>query len=219
MTRSGHRVKNVSVGSGHRTKVQTWFRLWTVLFPELVNLGALRLFAVVYHRNTLTYLLTYLLTCMSACVRDELDAEEYAETRNDTLDQLREFGDSLSRMKEGNLSLVDDINRMQLVSNCLFTLIIFSIPRDGQLDLLQDIFRLCVRVKNLRLVFMLTGSGFGWRPENSACRVYLSVMRSENNTEHLFSATSIILSCNKFHNGDIQCFDTVGWATGRTSGL
>ena len=49
-------------------------------------------------------------------VRDELDADEYSETRNDTLEQLREFGDSLSRMKEGNLSLVDDLNRIQLVS-------------------------------------------------------------------------------------------------------
>jgi len=52
------------------------------------------------------------------CGRDELDASEYTETRNDTLEQLREFGDSLSRMKEGNLSLVDDLNRIQLVS-CL----------------------------------------------------------------------------------------------------
>jgi len=49
-------------------------------------------------------------------VRDELDAAEYTETRSDTLEQLREFGDSLSRMKEGNLSLVDDLNRIQLVS-------------------------------------------------------------------------------------------------------
>ena len=53
--------------------------------------------------------------CLSV-VRDELDAAEYAETRADTLDQLREFSDSLSRMKEGNLSLVDDLNRIQLVS-------------------------------------------------------------------------------------------------------
>ena len=49
-------------------------------------------------------------------VRDELDTAEYTETRSDTLEQLREFGDSLSRMKEGNLSLVDDLNRIQLVS-------------------------------------------------------------------------------------------------------
>ena len=50
------------------------------------------------------------------CDRDDLDDAEYTETRNDTLEQLREFGDSLSRMKEGNLSLVDDLNRIQLVS-------------------------------------------------------------------------------------------------------
>jgi len=57
---------------------------------------------------------------MCICGRDELDADEYSETRNDTLEQLREFGDSLSRMKEGNLSLVDDLNRIQLVSCALF---------------------------------------------------------------------------------------------------
>jgi len=55
--------------------------------------------------------------CVCACGRDELDADEYSETRSDTLEQLREFSDSLSRMKEGNLSLVDDLNRIQLVSH------------------------------------------------------------------------------------------------------
>jgi len=59
-------------------------------------------------------------------VRDELDAAEYTETRTDTLEQLREFGDSLSRMKEGNLSLVDDINRIQLVSVAIFFSLFFS---------------------------------------------------------------------------------------------
>ena len=43
--------------------------------------------------------------------------DEYTETRNDTLDQLQEFSESLSRMKEGNLSLVDDLNRIQLVNS------------------------------------------------------------------------------------------------------
>jgi len=46
--------------------------------------------------------------------RDDMDTEEYEETKNDTLSQLKEFNDSLSKMKEGDLSLVDDFNRMQL---------------------------------------------------------------------------------------------------------
>ena len=64
---------------------------------------------------------------MCICGRDELDADEYSETRNDTLEQLREFGDSLSRMKEGNLSLVDDLNRIQLVSCSSFLCLWFHL--------------------------------------------------------------------------------------------
>ena len=56
--------------------------------------------------------------------RDDLDSEEYAETRNDTLEQLREFGDSLSRMKEGNLSLINDLNRIQLVCRSALQLLL-----------------------------------------------------------------------------------------------
>ena len=56
---------------------------------------------------------------------------------------------------------------------------------DAQLGLLQAVFcrggsRLWLE---LGLVLVLIGSGFGWRTENSACHVYLSVPRTENNTE------------------------------------
>jgi len=64
---------------------------------------------------------------LCVCDRDELDAAEYMETRSDTLDQLREFSESLSRMKEGNLSLVDDLNRIQLVS-CLSGFLLTFFP-------------------------------------------------------------------------------------------
>ena len=47
--------------------------------------------------------------------RDDLEDDEYEETRNETLEQLKEFNESLDRMKGGNLSLVDEVNRMQLV--------------------------------------------------------------------------------------------------------
>ena len=53
---------------------------------------------------------------MASMLREEFSADEYAETRKDTLDQLTEFSESLNRMKEGNMSLVDELNRIQIVS-------------------------------------------------------------------------------------------------------
>ena len=46
-----------------------------------------------------------------------MDDDEYEETKKETLEQLEEFNDSLNRMKQGNLSLVDDVNRIQLVNH------------------------------------------------------------------------------------------------------
>jgi cysteinyl-tRNA synthetase len=46
--------------------------------------------------------------------RDDFSPEEYAETKKDTVDQLNEFSESLNRMKAGNMSLVDELNRIQL---------------------------------------------------------------------------------------------------------
>ncbi|KAI0221307.1 Protein LZIC [Lamellibrachia satsuma] len=46
--------------------------------------------------------------------REDLDDDEYEETKNETLEQLKEFNESLNRMKEGDLSLVDDVNSVQL---------------------------------------------------------------------------------------------------------
>jgi uncharacterized protein YoxC len=43
-----------------------------------------------------------------------MSIEEYNETKEDTLDQLRELNESLSKIKEGNLSLVNELNSMQL---------------------------------------------------------------------------------------------------------
>ena len=50
-----------------------------------------------------------------------MDADEYEETKKETLEQLNDFNESLSRMKEGDLSLVDELNRIQLVSKGSFT--------------------------------------------------------------------------------------------------
>ncbi|ESO10700.1 hypothetical protein HELRODRAFT_185265 [Helobdella robusta] len=46
--------------------------------------------------------------------KNDLDPCEYEEMKNDTMEQLSEFNLSLTKMKEGNLSLVDDLNNMQL---------------------------------------------------------------------------------------------------------
>lgn len=44
-----------------------------------------------------------------------MEPEEYEETKNETIEQLKEFKESLDNMMEGNLSLVDELNGMQLV--------------------------------------------------------------------------------------------------------
>ena len=46
--------------------------------------------------------------------RDEMSPEEYNETKQETIEQLKELNESLSKIKQGNLSLVNDLNRMQL---------------------------------------------------------------------------------------------------------
>ncbi|XP_076091503.1 protein LZIC-like isoform X2 [Mytilus galloprovincialis] len=46
--------------------------------------------------------------------REDLEDEEYEETKNETIDQLKEFKDSLDKMTKGNVSLVDELNGMQL---------------------------------------------------------------------------------------------------------
>jgi hypothetical protein len=43
-----------------------------------------------------------------------MSLEEYEETKNETLEQLKELNESLSKLKEGNLSLVNDLNGIQL---------------------------------------------------------------------------------------------------------
>lgn len=56
--------------------------------------------------STLTLLLKY---------RDEMNGEEYEETKSETLEQLKEFNESLSHLAAGNVTLVDELSRMQLV--------------------------------------------------------------------------------------------------------
>ncbi|KNC50103.1 LZIC protein [Thecamonas trahens ATCC 50062] len=44
----------------------------------------------------------------------ELDEEEYDEMREETLEQLAEFQETLSSLMEGDMSLVDDLSAMKL---------------------------------------------------------------------------------------------------------
>lgn len=48
--------------------------------------------------------------------REDMEEDEYEETKNETLEQLKEFKTSLDKMLEGNMSLVDQLGGMQLVS-------------------------------------------------------------------------------------------------------
>ncbi len=50
-------------------------------------------------------------------MQNEMDENEYRESRQDTVDQLEEFSKSLEKMKsgEGGLSLLDDVQRIQNV--------------------------------------------------------------------------------------------------------
>lgn len=47
-------------------------------------------------------------------LKDELDEEEYAQTKSETLTQIQDFELSLGRIAAGNTTLVDDISSMKL---------------------------------------------------------------------------------------------------------
>ncbi|XP_002158224.1 protein LZIC [Hydra vulgaris] len=46
--------------------------------------------------------------------KEDMDKNEYEETKQDTLEQLREFEISLKKMIEGNITLVDEFNGIQI---------------------------------------------------------------------------------------------------------
>lgn len=48
-----------------------------------------------------------------------MDPDEYEETKTETIEQLKEFNDSLTKLTAGNMTLVDEINRMQLVRSMM----------------------------------------------------------------------------------------------------
>lgn len=58
------------------------------------------------------------LLCLST-FREDLDDDEYEETKNETVEQLKEFKGTLDKFAAGNVTLVDEISSMQLVINGL----------------------------------------------------------------------------------------------------
>lgn len=55
--------------------------------------------------------------CYFFNLREDLDEDEYEETKKETLEQLKEFKDTLDKFAAGNVTLVDEISSMQLVYN------------------------------------------------------------------------------------------------------
>ena len=60
-------------------------------------------------------MLIYANPCRFAHDSDELGAEEYTETKQETLEQMREFQASLTKLSAGDLSLTDYLASIQLV--------------------------------------------------------------------------------------------------------
>lgn len=48
--------------------------------------------------------------------RDELEDAEYEETKEETMEQLREFNESLQRLISGDVTLVDELGAMQMAT-------------------------------------------------------------------------------------------------------
>ncbi|RZB38770.1 LZIC [Asbolus verrucosus] len=48
--------------------------------------------------------------------KDDLDADEYEETKQETMDQLKELNDSLSKMVKGDISLISALGAVQLAT-------------------------------------------------------------------------------------------------------
>lgn len=48
--------------------------------------------------------------------RDELDSSEYEEVKQSTIEQLKEFQESLPRIAKGDVSLVSSVAAIQMVS-------------------------------------------------------------------------------------------------------
>lgn len=73
-------------------------------------------------RNNIQSQLNRLLTQLRDLeeLKDDMDPSEFEQSRDETLAQIHEFEESLRKMLAGNMSLVDDVGKMQLVNNIFF---------------------------------------------------------------------------------------------------
>lgn len=69
--------------------------------------------------NDFPFYLASFLIALFVYSREELDEEEYEETKRETLEQLGEFNDSLKKIMTGDMTLVDELSGMQLVGTSM----------------------------------------------------------------------------------------------------
>lgn len=72
--------------------------------------------------------------------REDLDEDEYEETKKETVEQLKEFKETLEKFAAGNVTLVDEISSMQLVNfyidlSILTRFMLYIMSRDWKTNL------------------------------------------------------------------------------------
>ena len=77
--------------------------------------------------------------------REDLDDTEYEETKSETLEQLNEFNESLKKLMSGNMTLVDELDGMQLVSVKYCSVLEISLLIRGQIKLIKVTYAWFVR--------------------------------------------------------------------------
>jgi len=70
-------------------------------------------------------------------LRAELDDDEYEETRSETMTELEEFEESLTELTRGNMTLVSELNSVQLaiqgaVRQAFKTCVLLLLPSDSR---------------------------------------------------------------------------------------
>jgi len=63
-------------------------------------------------------------------INETLDETDYQECKEDTMEQLREFNESLQRMISGDMTLVDELGAMQLVNMMYYYKFIYMLQSD-----------------------------------------------------------------------------------------
>jgi hypothetical protein len=80
-----------------------------------------------------------------------MSAEEYTETKQESIEQLKELNSALSKLKEGNLSLIDEVNSIQLAIQAAISQafqtpeVIRMFAKKQQPELRQRLSEVCLR--------------------------------------------------------------------------